>query len=287
MTLLELLTVIGIITILMTLLFPAVQSSREQARSVECKSNLHQIGVAAHSFHYTHRYLPSRRIMFELLPFLEMQDLRSALQQPHQGAPLRGPSSMVCPSDPMALEEELRLSYLINDGSQIYPRNGMRKNDDNITFSDISDGLSGTAMIAEKLVRNIERPPGLVTDAEARSMPLRYAFKTTRLFLFGEEEAFLAFSLNPTNRANAQRGGWFDSDTLAGGFSYYEHLAPPNNWSFNNGPLATGAIHGMYPATSLHRGGVHVLMADGSVRFTSNTIDVKTWWALGSRNGTD
>ncbi len=38
-------------------------------------------------------------------------------------------------------------------------------------------------------------------------------------------------------------------------------------------------------ARSLHPGGVNSLMADGSVKFMKNTINVVTWQALGSRNG--
>jgi prepilin-type N-terminal cleavage/methylation domain-containing protein len=45
-TLVELLVVITIIGILLGLLLPAVQAAREAARSAQCRSNLHQIGVA-------------------------------------------------------------------------------------------------------------------------------------------------------------------------------------------------------------------------------------------------
>jgi prepilin-type N-terminal cleavage/methylation domain-containing protein/prepilin-type processing-associated H-X9-DG protein len=49
-TLIELLVVISIIAILIALIVPAVMSAREAARSVECKNNLKNFGVALHAF---------------------------------------------------------------------------------------------------------------------------------------------------------------------------------------------------------------------------------------------
>jgi len=55
------------------------------------------------------------------------------------------------------------------------------------------------------------------------------------------------------------------------------HAAPANVPGYQDGD------RGITPSSE-HTGGVNVLMGDGAVRFIGNSIDLRTWWALGGRN---
>jgi prepilin-type N-terminal cleavage/methylation domain-containing protein len=57
-TLVELLIVVSVIAILISLLLPAIQQSRERARCVQCRNNLMQLGIALHNYNDAHRVLP-------------------------------------------------------------------------------------------------------------------------------------------------------------------------------------------------------------------------------------
>jgi prepilin-type processing-associated H-X9-DG protein len=67
----------------------------------------------------------------------------------------------------------------------------------------------------------------------------------------------------------------------------YNHFMTPNTLSctYPSDPFpGWGGVFAAVTASSNHPGGVNVGMADGSVRFIKNSVNVQTWWALGSRN---
>ena len=82
-TLIELVIVIAIIGILVALILPAVQYSRETARRMDCASRLRQIMIAVHNYESAERALPpssSRTggFLVTILPYLEHHNLLDA-----------------------------------------------------------------------------------------------------------------------------------------------------------------------------------------------------------------
>jgi len=96
---------------------------------------------------------------------------------------------------------------------------------------------------------------------------------------------------SPGNTGNGTRGlTWQVSFPYYANYGMYNHVGGPNSrqCSATTDPNGVGLdIFGTSNATSLHNGGVNVAMADGSVRFVKEQINLLTWWAVGTRNGNE
>ena len=60
-SLVEVLVVLGILALLMSLILPAVQRTRDAASRADCQNRLRQIGIALHNYHDTNGRLPPRK----------------------------------------------------------------------------------------------------------------------------------------------------------------------------------------------------------------------------------
>ena len=78
-TVIEVLVSIAIIGLLIAITLPAVQSSREAARRIDCSNRLRQIGLAVELYTTDWRYYPQGLSWkYKLLPHLELQSVLDA-----------------------------------------------------------------------------------------------------------------------------------------------------------------------------------------------------------------
>jgi prepilin-type processing-associated H-X9-DG protein len=99
---------------------------------------------------------------------------------------------------------------------------------------------------------------------------------------------------NPTNTGNISVGHGHDWGIGGMGATLFNTVAPPNSTLYKWAACRTdcnggcdGASMDYSNAQSYHSGGVNALMADGSVRFVKSSLAMPTWWALGTRAGSE
>jgi prepilin-type N-terminal cleavage/methylation domain-containing protein/prepilin-type processing-associated H-X9-DG protein len=315
-TLIELLVVIAIIGVLIALLLPAVQKVREAANRTKCANNLKQIALAAHHYHNDAGCFPPGEAIAPsqasalalLLPYLEQGNIyrqfdfsRSVYNDSvNAAARAQQPTVYLCPSDPSQgyykntnapYEISGKSNYFANMGAHGWwldqPGTGQTKpvelagvfgDCSKIRLTDITDGTSNTALFAE-----IKR------GAAPGSDNLDVTLVPTSIW----DTAHYNPAANPNNLSPPEicntpttthnyTGLQFENGFLITAF--YTHTVPPN-YTGRDCVRAGLMDQGHLAARSYHPGGVNIALADGSVRFISDQIQMSTWKALGTRAG--
>ena len=263
-TLVELLVVIAIIGVLIGLLLPAVQSARASARRVQCINNLKQIGLGLHSYYDGNKHLPPGysndngwMVTAFILPFMEESALYDTLDTK---APMNVGDTTLLANIRRTIPGYLCPASVdpVKDQSPDIPVNGVRIGLANyIAFSGSQD-LRCTSSGANGL---------FFWDSDTTFEEVLDGLSKTAAFT-----ERTGVTINGTNhRAAVWAGVSHPCGSISNRFDNIRNAQTQARvgWSMIN------AVNSGYQfgPSSLHSGGVNMLMADGSVRWVSETID--------------
>lgn len=283
LTMLEVLVVISIISVLLALILPAIQATREAARQTKCTSRLRQLGLAEQSYESCHgKCPPAANVSFDpsrsdskihangwfyLFPFLGLNPLRRASLVNGVFAPYSTVVSRTvvpvfqCPSD------------TTSDDGMIDGPNGIT--------------VGGSYAANGQLFASFAPPTSLSPNPRGASPRLNRGMKvsviatdgTSNVIMFCEKVAACE-SIESGKGGNARDFFGFGQS----GVSFFSCVAIPlgkNSIGPKSRFKTSVSDKQCNPeiASTCHQT-LKVVMADGSVQALSDSMDADLWWKL-------
>jgi prepilin-type N-terminal cleavage/methylation domain-containing protein/prepilin-type processing-associated H-X9-DG protein len=158
---------------------------------------------------------------------------------------------------------------------------GMFEAQTGFRLTDVTDGLSSTAMLSESLLGDGTENGGPPATPSPQTV---YAYAGFGPLL----SASACASASQYNVSNYRGFSWATGEMRCASYNhYYTPNSPQYDCVCNEGattptPFESDAFRS---ARSRHTGGVNLTLGDGSVRFVSNGIGITAWRALATRSG--